>query len=505
MKPTTRQTTQILAAGLALGLTASSQLRAFAKDKGMSGMGGMNMPAAAKPSSSSSNTASNLTIAATLKPNAPTIGDNTLDLVVTDVATKQPVTGLKLTASVAMTSMDMGTTKPTVKGTGNGHYTTTVNFSMAGPWRVLVQGQAANQDRYTAALNFEAGGKTLWQSPATAFARAAKAAGAQSSGMTMGGMNMGSMAGGDMAGMDMGGDSTPHEFKGMPQLQEKGVVTVAGNEDWKARTGFGHNAGMVAMMSQMMVGGSKMESMKMAPMKMDFGAANFTGEVEADANDTSNNADNKTTEAATSAQGSKTATPAPQAAPPADDATQTATAKPGATNTTPPVTGSGKGALTTVPLANAGDNATTAPATDAGKTNSTPSTDANPSNPATDLKQAENKKIEDKADPTASAAAVALPLKVTAKTTGAPKAGDNPLHITVLDAKGQPVAGAKITTSVAMTSMDMGTTHPAAKEAGKGNYSSTVKFSMAGPWRVTLKVTAPGQKPVAYNFDFTAK
>ena len=62
----------------------------------------------------------------------------------------------------------------------------------------------------------------------------------------------------------------------MPQLQEKGTYTATGGEDWKAQTGFGHNAGMVGMMNQMMVGGSGMEGMKMPAMKMDFGEKNYT-------------------------------------------------------------------------------------------------------------------------------------------------------------------------------------------------------------------------------------
>jgi nitrogen fixation protein FixH len=84
------------------------------------------------------------------------------------------------------------------------------------------------------------------------------------------------------------------------------------------------------------------------------------------------------------------------------------------------------------------------------------------------------------------------------------KAGDNALNIALTDASGKPITGAKITTTVAMTSMDMGTTHPVVKETGSGHYAATVTFSMAGPWRVTVNAAAPGQKPQSKSFDFTA-
>ncbi len=66
------------------------------------------------------------------------------------------------------------------------------------------------------------------------------------------------------------------------------------------------------------------------------------------------------------------------------------------------------------------------------------------------------------------------------------------LTFTVTDAGGKPVTGAKIAASVAMTTMDMGTTHPAFRDLGGGRYQGTVTFSMPGPWRVSVTVTPPG-------------
>jgi len=100
---------------------------------------------------------------------------------------------------------------------------------------------------------------------------------------------------------------------------------------------------------------------------------------------------------------------------------------------------------------------------------------------------------------------VAAGLTVTAKLHGDPKVGDNMLMIHVVGADGKPVTGAKITLSVAMTNMDMGTTHPKASDKGNGDYEASVAFSMAGPWRVSAKVEVAGQKTVTKNFDFKPK
>jgi len=94
--------------------------------------------------------------------------------------------------------------------------------------------------------------------------------------------------------------------------------------------------------------------------------------------------------------------------------------------------------------------------------------------------------------------------KITAKIASPVKPGDNALDITAANAAGKPLTSAKIAAQVAMTLMDMGTTSPPIKELGKGHYGATVNFSMSGPWRVTVKVAAPDQKPQTKAFDFTA-
>jgi hypothetical protein len=112
----------------------------------------------------------NLPVTVTPMPNPPIVGDNTLDILVTDTGGK-PVTGLKLTATVEMTSMDMGTTHPKVTEGKNGHYSVTVNFSMKGPWRVTLASETPQNKQAPAvhaALDFNAGSAQKWMQPAVA-------------------------------------------------------------------------------------------------------------------------------------------------------------------------------------------------------------------------------------------------------------------------------------------------------------------------------------------------
>ena len=79
----------------------------------------------------------------------------------------------------------------------------------------------------------------------------------------------------------------------------------------------------------------------------------------------------------------------------------------------------------------------------------------------------------------------------------------NSLTLTVTGSDGKPLAGATVKVSVAMTSMDMGTTNPAFKDLGDGRYWGQVQFSMAGPWRVTVAVAPPGDgTPVTKTLDY---
>ena len=67
------------------------------------------------------------------------------------------------------------------------------------------------------------------------------------------------------------------------------------------------------------------------------------------------------------------------------------------------------------------------------------------------------------------------------------------------------MTGAKIAATVAMTSMDMGTSNPAFKEVGRGHYRTQVAFSMRGPWRTSLVISASGLPPLRRDFDFDVR
>ena len=109
--------------------------------------------------------------------------------------------------------------------------------------------------------------------------------------------------------------------------------------------------------------------------------------------------------------------------------------------------------------------------------------------------------------PPATPSSAGGPLTVQASLTPstASVANGNVMTVTVTDAAGKPVTNATITSTVVMTTMDMGTTHPAFKSIGGGKYQGKVGFGMSGPWRVTLHVTAPGQKPLTKAVVFNAK
>ncbi len=81
----------------------------------------------------------------------------------------------------------------------------------------------------------------------------------------------------------------------------------------------------------------------------------------------------------------------------------------------------------------------------------------------------------------------------------------NTLTLTVTNAGGQPLLDAVVTASVAMTSMDMGTTHPAFRAIGQGHYTAEVSFAMPGPWRVSVTAAPPGGAAVTKTLDYAAE
>ena len=285
-------------------------------------------------------------------------------------------------------------------------------------------------------------------------------------------------------------------------LKEKRVMTVTGSEDWDALRGFGKDSGMVAMMTLMMVGGSGMEhmKMKMGPMKaggMEMAemnspaATNQPGGLSFAASISPNPpvvGDNTLLVAVTDAQG-KPVTGLKLSASVAMTSMDMGTAHPQAVESPAgryPVTvnfsmnGPWRVILTGAP-ANGGKAGVVRTALDFNVGN------------------------KEKWAQTATGTQSSGPRVVMNTPSNAVKVGKNPLEFTILDAAGKPVAGAKVTTAVAMTSMDMGTAHPQAKEGKEGRYTTEVEFSMAGPWRITMSVASANQKSFTRAFDFNVK
>ena len=100
------------------------------------------------------------------------------------------------------------------------------------------------------------------------------------------------------------------------------------------------------------------------------------------------------------------------------------------------------------------------------------------------------------------AVTAAADVNIRATLSKSPAVGENALQIAITDAKEAVIADAIVTLSVAMTSMDMGTSHPKVTNQGDGTYSATASFDMAGPWRVDVRVEAPGHKIQTKGFDF---
>ncbi|HTQ10743.1 MAG TPA: FixH family protein [Fimbriimonadaceae bacterium] len=93
-------------------------------------------------------------------------------------------------------------------------------------------------------------------------------------------------------------------------------------------------------------------------------------------------------------------------------------------------------------------------------------------------------------------------LKVDAKLASAATVGANSLIVTVSRPDGSLISDATLTISVAMAEMDMGTAYPKAVSQGGGTYKAELDFTMAGSWKVTVRVDESGQPPVIRTLTF---
>ena len=84
-----------------------------------------------------------------------------------------------------------------------------------------------------------------------------------------------------------------------------------------------------------------------------------------------------------------------------------------------------------------------------------------------------------------------------------PRAGDNVLHVTVKDAQGKPVDGARVGLVYdmpAMGAMPEMKGNGESKPLGGGKYDVSYSLSMLGDWSITLGIEAPGHPPADLRF-----
>ena len=79
--------------------------------------------------------------------------------------------------------------------------------------------------------------------------------------------------------------------------------------------------------------------------------------------------------------------------------------------------------------------------------------------------------------------------------------GGNLVSLDVRDRAGQPVVGATVRVHADMTTMAMPVPDASATAQGGGRYTARLLFTMAGPWRLTVVVAAPGQAAARAAFD----
>ncbi|NOT54198.1 MAG: FixH family protein, partial [Deltaproteobacteria bacterium] len=80
------------------------------------------------------------------------------------------------------------------------------------------------------------------------------------------------------------------------------------------------------------------------------------------------------------------------------------------------------------------------------------------------------------------------------------KLGENTLRIQVKDGADKPVTDAAVSLEYTMDMPGMLIDKTAAKHTGDGVYEAPVRFTMAGPWGVTVSIQRAGQAEVRERF-----
>lgn len=96
-------------------------------------------------------------------------------------------------------------------------------------------------------------------------------------------------------------------------------------------------------------------------------------------------------------------------------------------------------------------------------------------------------------------------LKLRISTEPEPaKVGDSTLRIEVKDARGRPVTNATLILEYTMDMPGMRIDKAQVSHTGEGVYKAKIRFTMAGPWGVTVSVQRPGQREVRERFTVNA-
>jgi hypothetical protein len=82
-----------------------------------------------------------------------------------------------------------------------------------------------------------------------------------------------------------------------------------------------------------------------------------------------------------------------------------------------------------------------------------------------------------------------------------PLIGQATIDLQLKDAAGRPIPKARITLEGNMTHPGMAPVFAEAKETAAGNYSCPLKFSMAGDWFVTARITLSDGQKLERNFS----
>ena len=96
-------------------------------------------------------------------------------------------------------------------------------------------------------------------------------------------------------------------------------------------------------------------------------------------------------------------------------------------------------------------------------------------------------------------------LKLRVSTAPEPaKLGDNTLRIEIMDAKGQPITDAVVALEYTMDMPGMKIDKAQAVHTRGGVYEAKARFTMVGPWGITVSVQQPGQAERRERFTVNA-